>query len=66
MDEWEGHFANKSENRRRRSKRRRLIRRTLLVACVSLTILAGLWVVDRMTNGVGLEKQMSITRGPRR
>jgi hypothetical protein len=60
MDEWQEKFETKSERRRRRSKRRRLIRRTTIIICVSLAILFGLWLIDKMGSGLGSEPRTTI------
>ena len=66
MDDWEGHFTSKSENRRRRAHRRRIIRRTTIIICVSLAILLGLWLVDKSSSGLTAEPRLGPSHGPRR
>jgi len=60
MDEWQEKFMTKSERRRRRSKRRSLIRRTTIIICVSLAILLGLWLVDKLGSGLPGEPRTTI------
>jgi hypothetical protein len=52
MEEWERKFARKSERRRRKARRRRIVRRTLVIACVSIAVLAGLWLFDKLSNNI--------------
>jgi len=50
MDEWESSFVEKSARRHRKSRRRRIIRRTIVIASVSVAILLALWLFDNLTS----------------